>query len=155
MIKLCKQCGFTSDFPKWLLGNTCHECTKENKRAYYRAKPEHYRALTSAYAKANPDKLKAYNARTKEYRRWRVIEKKYGINQKDFDAMFDAQGKCCALCKTPEPNAGRFGWQIDHCHDSGKVRGILCHNCNVGLGNLRHNPRLMRTAAEYIERHQL
>lgn len=43
---------------------------------------------------------------------------------------------------------------MDHCHDSSRIRGLLCHTCNSGIGKLRDNPELLRKAADYLERHQ-
>jgi hypothetical protein len=61
--------------------------------------------------------------------------------------LADQDGRC-AICYT-EAN-GRM-WHIDHCHDTGKVRGILCDICNRGIGNLKDDPKLLRQAAEYLE----
>lgn len=154
MIRACKQCFQNKEWPTWLRGFICHDCTKENKRAYYAAKPEKYRAISAAYAKANPDKLKAYQERTKPRRRRKNLMKKYGITIEQFNEMFERQGRCCAICKSPTANAGRYGWHTDHCHETNKVRGILCHGCNVGIGNLRHSPQFLRAAAQYLEDNQ-
>lgn len=151
---ICKQCDTLKTFPGWLKGCRCHDCTKENKKAYYRADPEKYLGYTAAYRKANPDKLKAYQDRTKGQRRKRNLMKKYGITEEQFDQMFEDQGRCCAICKAPTANAGRYGWHTDHCHEMDYVRGILCHGCNVGIGNLRHSPYILRAAADYLEHHR-
>jgi hypothetical protein len=154
IVKTCKQCGQTKAWPVWLRGLICHDCTKINKKAYYAAKPEKYKALSRAYAKANPEKLKAYQDRTKGHRRKKNLMKKYGITEEQFNQMFEEQGRCCAICKSSTANAGRYGWHTDHCHETNKVRGILCHGCNIGIGNLRHNPTTLRAAAEYLEYRQ-
>lgn len=150
----CRQCFAVKTFPAWLKGARCHDCTKENKKAYYWAKPEKYRALVNKYAKANPDKIKAYQERTKGHRRKKNLMKKYGITEEQFNQMFLDQGSVCAICKSPTANAGRYGWHTDHCHKTNKVRGILCHGCNIGIGNLRHNPDFLRAAAQYLELYQ-
>lgn len=76
--------------------------------------------------------------------------KTYGLTQNQYDEMLAAQGGLCAICKTPEP--GRKTWAIDHCHDTGVVRGLLCLACNSGIGHLRDSAELLLSAAEYISR---
>jgi hypothetical protein len=57
----------------------------------------------------------------------------------------------CAICEAPPT---RQGLCIDHCHETGVVRGLLCGNCNQAIGKLRDDPRIMRAAAEYVEKYQ-
>lgn len=58
---------------------------------------------------------------------------KYGIDGDQWDALFESQGRRCALCGTGDPKA-KQGWCTDHDHKAGTVRSILCHWCNLGLG---------------------
>ena len=72
-----------------------------------------------------------------------------GATQQMYDVMYEAQRGCCALCNEPEE---KFAWLcIDHDHDTGKIRGLLCPNCNRGIGLLRDNADLLRKAATYID----
>lgn len=68
---------------------------------------------------------------------------KYGINNDQIEAL--ESSAVCAIC-------GREASRIDHCHDTGIVRGRLCHACNVGLGLFGDSPDTLREAANYIER---
>lgn len=77
----------------------------------------------------------------------------YGITEAQYDAMFERQGYRCGICLTDTP--GRKGWAIDHCHDSGVVRGVLCSKCNSAIGLLQDDPAVIMRAALYVERHQL
>ena len=91
-----------------------------------------------------------YRERHKSYRLekiWRKNGIHFTIEQRD--AMLSAQGGRCAICGTDEP--GGRGWHLDHCHVTGRVRGILCHHCNIGLGNFKDNPEFMREAIKYLE----
>ena len=91
-----------------------------------------------------------YRERQKSYRLkslWRKRGMKFIIKERD--AMLAAQGGRCAICGTDEP--GGTGWHTDHCHVTGRVRGILCHHCNVGLGCFKDNPEFMREAIKYLE----
>ena len=58
----------------------------------------------------------------------------------------------CGICGSTDPKDRRQKFHIDHCHETGRVRGALCSNCNLGLGNLQDSPDLLRKAAEYLER---
>lgn len=73
----------------------------------------------------------------------------YGITKAELDLMLE-QHEACAICDTAD--WGAKGPQVDHCHETGKVRGILCINCNNGLGRFRDDPTRLRAAADYVER---
>lgn len=73
----------------------------------------------------------------------------YGLSNEDFDALLARQGGCCAICSTTEWT-GR-GPNLDHDHATGTSRGVLCHDCNLGLGNFADDPARLRAAAEYLE----
>jgi hypothetical protein len=86
-----------------------------------------------------------------EIERQRVY-RRYGITEDDYNRMLDEQGGRCAICATDEP--GKKSWCIDHDHETGAVRGLLCSLCNVGIGNLRDDTDILRSAVSYLERHQ-
>lgn len=77
----------------------------------------------------------------------RVRFNKYGITRAERDAMREKQNGQCAICGENESGKGLF---IDHDHTTGKVRALLCHLCNVGIGNFRENPAWLECAAMYI-----
>lgn len=89
---------------------------------------------------------------------------KYGITAEQFEAMFEAQGRRCKICRTDKPGAQTAGrWHIDHDHaccpgrkgSCGKcLRGILCGNCNLGLGNMKDDPVIVRAALDYLVAYQ-
>ncbi|WP_415651065.1 endonuclease VII domain-containing protein [Rhodococcus qingshengii] len=76
------------------------------------------------------------------------LRKAYGMTQDEYDQLMDSQGGCCAICKSSDVDV----WHIDHCHTTGRVRGILCPHCNRGLGMFRDQPQFLRDAALYLER---
>jgi hypothetical protein len=77
------------------------------------------------------------------------LKKKYGLSLEQFENMLNAQGGVCAICRKKTVRMA-----VDHCHKTGKIRGILCIQCNPGLGKFFDSPDLCRRAAEYLERHQ-
>lgn len=89
------------------------------------------------------------------HRRW-TIRKLYGIEPEEYEALYAQQDGKCAICSTPVSNylrdldASGRGTCVDHCHDSSRVRGILCHGCNIGLGGFRDDPVRLLAAVEYL-----
>jgi hypothetical protein len=78
----------------------------------------------------------------------------YGIGSAQFDQIMAAQGGACALCGMQlDGESKKTTAHVDHCHSTGKVRGILCHQCNVLLGNARESPALLAAAITYLEAH--
>jgi len=69
------------------------------------------------------------------YERNRQYQKAYGIDVAEYDRMLAAQNGVCKICKTDKPKThGNKYFAVDHCHVSGKVRGLLCSSCNIALG---------------------
>lgn len=87
-----------------------------------------------------------------ERRRANDLRRKYGITVADWDALFIAQGGSCAICKTQEPPLKK-GWHTDHCHETGKVRGILCSRCNQMLGLSLESETTLQSAIGYLRTH--
>lgn len=83
-------------------------------------------------------------------------QRKYKISVREVQKMLDAQDWKCAICKDfgfkmREDHVS--GLNVDHNHTTGKVRALLCHNCNRGLGLFQDNPKYLRSAAFYLEQH--
>ena len=73
------------------------------------------------------------------------LKQRFGIGADEVDAMIEAQGGICPICKT------RPAVHVDHDHKSGKVRAILCEMCNGGLGQFKDDPNSIRRAITYLE----
>lgn len=89
------------------------------------------------------------------------LKRLYGITGREYDALLEKQGGVCAICeKAPEPRpVGRRrtlsdAMSVDHDHAMGKVRALLCQNCNAGVGAFLEDVALMRKAIAYVERWQ-
>jgi len=91
------------------------------------------------------------NARRRERRatdadfRDRCRAGSYGLSLQDYRAMRERQGNVCGICGTPGKRLC-----VDHCHATGKVRGLLCRDCNLGLGHYKDNPVFTRAATAYL-----
>lgn len=76
-------------------------------------------------------------------RSW-MLKNLYGITVEQYDAMLTRQGGGCAICHRTEK------LHVDHCHDSSRVRGVLCENCNRGIGMFKDDPALLQRAIDYL-----
>ncbi len=113
---------------------------RERKRIYL-SNPvnlEKSRAYAREYAKKNPHR-----------QRMRILAQ-YGLNEEGYDALLQNQNGCCAICGT-QKNGKKMNFIIDHDHKTGKVRSLLCTQCNAGLGNFRDDFVLLRKAVTYLE----
>lgn len=86
--------------------------------------------------------------------------RKYGITIEDYEIILEEQGGVCAICKREErAKTKRKGHMrplsVDHCHTSLEVRGLLCNNCNVGLGTFEDNPDFLLNAIVYLKENNL
>ena len=75
--------------------------------------------------------------------------REYGLTPKDYDRILEEQNGLCATC---EKHPGDRNLDVDHCHETGRVRGLLCNNCNRALGYAKDDPKVLRRMAEYLER---
>lgn len=94
---------------------------------------------------------RGYWASKAEMHRNRRLQRRYGITIEQFGAIIDAQRGRCALCEEPL-KLGTKSVHVDHCHETGKVRGVLCARCNLGIGRFGDNIRGLERAIEYLKR---
>ena len=120
------------------------ERKRRSTNAWRKANPDKARAQYAKWRKANPDKIKRSLRRT-------ALRRKYGITPEVVEKMQQDQAGMCAICCTDKPR-GRGAWHVDHDHVSGKVRGLLCHDCNVGLGCFKDDVLRLKLAMSYLER---
>ena len=98
----------------------------------------------TVWKKANPERAKAN-------KRKRDLKARYNMTIQEWDVMFLKQGAKCAICGATHPG-GAGKWHTDHCHSTGKIRGVLCLLCNYLLGSAKDNPVRLRLAANYLEK---
>ena len=80
------------------------------------------------------------------------LKRKYGISLEQYDAMLAAQDHGCAICAGQSAGGRRLA--VDHCHTTGKVRSLLCQDCNLALGYIKDDPEHAERLAAYLRRHQ-
>lgn len=129
----------------------CVRCKRELPASLF-----HYERtkVNGLYSWCKECKSKVAKAR---YDRKSKLKAKFGITPEDYEAMLAAQGRVCAICGRAETRMGNGGQRIrdlsvDHCHVTGKVRGLLCAGCNKGLGHFADRPEWLETAAAYLRR---
>jgi hypothetical protein len=128
-------------------------------RARYRKNPDRYKETRKAYRAKNRDKIlsqkKTYVAANRQKRRRWYLKFKYGLSLEQFNEIFDAQDRKCAICKTSNFTGRNNMPAIDHCHDAGHVRGILCDPCNRALGLFKHSHLRLSNALKYLAKELL
>lgn len=124
--------------------------SRESARRMYAVDPgRHIKAVT---------KWQAINKQKYAASRRRADLAKYGITEREYEAMLTGQGGRCAICGADDPGSrrnSRLGaqhWPVDHCHDTGRVRGLLCGSCNAGIAMLKHDRRILAQADSYLMR---
>lgn len=118
----------------------CIPCSKAYQKEWFQN--HSHKAYKAGYKKewlaANPDRSREFDLQVRVSR--------YGLTIDQYRQMCDRQSGLCCICARP------FGRGcIDHDHDTGRVRGILCHTCNVGLGQFQDNPMLLARAIQYLK----
>lgn len=99
---------------------------------------------------------KCNNIRLKQYRRTSEVSKKYKLKyffNLEYDKyleMLEKQNNCCAICNVNQDTLKKK-LSVDHNHITGKVRGLLCEQCNFGIGNLKDSLELLKQAIKYLE----
>lgn len=76
------------------------------------------------------------------------FKSKHGITRQQYEDLLERQDYKCSICQTRFYHIKHT--HIDHCHEGGQIRGILCHHCNTGIGLFRDNPNLLFEAAVYL-----
>lgn len=163
-----------SKHPKARYGRqpACKECATKYGRQYYQRNKDKWQAKEAQMRAEDPEKLRTKNreagkrfrntpegkAKIKQWhnltgrdRQWaNHMENTYGCTLSMYEDMFERQKGLCAICQgEPDSKFGRLC--VDHCHSTKKVRGLLCGNCNHGLGKFKDNPRLLRRAIAYLQ----
>ena len=143
MTKTCSKCRFEKPIEDFHINrkskdgkqHRCKECSKELTQA-----------ATKVWRTNNPTAASASNIRTK-------IKLKYGLTLEEITKLLDTQNGCCAICDEPISfiaNDKRSKPHVDHDHETGIVRGLLCLTCNTGLGMFRDSKNLLEQASVYL-----
>jgi len=100
--------------------------------------------------KLDPTYLEQHHERQRQY----ALKGKYNLTPDQYSAMLESQGGRCAICGKLPSGTGRNGLAIDHCHNTAAVRGLLCFDCNTGLGKLGDTAEALECALAYLRGQQ-
>lgn len=119
------------------------EKVKAYRQSYYQKNRERQKENLKRWIENNPEKWKSDV-------RARVLKSKYGITPEEYERMFEQQGGVCAVCKRPP---GKRRLSVDHDHETGEVRALLCTRCNMALGYADESPSILQGLIDYLKRH--
>ncbi len=143
-MKTCTVCGQSKELSEFYN----YKANKDGKM--YRCKSCDNEARKK-WMSANPE-------RSQESQRGRNLKHKYGISLDQYSQMLVKQGGCCGICGVEE-NKALYGlnkslnFAVDHCHTTGKVRGLLCNQCNRALGMFYDDKDIVKKALDYLLTH--
>jgi hypothetical protein len=125
---------------------------KRVNKVWYGKNKKLVRKNCELWRKANPIRNKELQKRSVERRYQKnpfwLREIKYKISSDDIKRMISDQGSKCKICDKEFFNNN---FHVDHCHATGRIRGLLCHHCNLGLGHFKDNKMLLERASEYVQ----
>ena len=116
-------------------GKGCPKCIQMSKNKYRKT-----------WLAKRPDYMPTYRAEFKKRRPNYHVSWKTGVPETDIEILRKKQGDICAICSKPLKKS-----VVDHCHSSGKVRGILCYPCNILLGQANDNIEILEQAITYLK----
>ena len=143
--KLCFSVKENHDFyndksKKTGLSTYCKSCSISKRANTYRL-----------YKPQNKEYQKEYHFKNKEKAKERNREYLYGLSKIEHQSMRENQLFSCLICKEKEEDLKR-GLFVDHCHTTGKVRGLLCHSCNTLLGMAKDDTKTLQNAIQYLNK---
>lgn len=142
----------------------CTKCGESKDESQFRARPTLKRGYQSwckeceynAQKKRYIPKEKKQNKSVKENEikfsaKKRMLKHRYGIDYETYLKMYEEQNGKCGICGCDKDLGGFKGLLVDHCHETNNVRGLLCGNCNSGLGKFMDDINLLTNAIKYIK----
>jgi hypothetical protein len=145
--QICTRCKYEKEPEEFShKASWCKTCKAAYAAAYRQKNPEKAR---ESIMTARSKKVEFY----KEANRKAHLKRKYDLTIEQYDDMARAQDFVCAICREPfKLDSLDRGPCVDHCHETGRVRGILCWDCNRGLGGFKDNLQSLQEAINYLGR---
>lgn len=156
-MKSCTKCQQSKPLDEFRVhcGHARGECRACERIKARERDPVKLAAAARKWSKNNPAKRNAakrlWYAKNKDHQRVQVRRRTYGLTDSAYQAMLIEQRGSCAICQTPFEDLPR-AVHIDHCHATGKVRGLLCRTCNLVIGFFKDDTERLLKAAIYLEK---
>jgi hypothetical protein len=129
----------------------CPDCRRFYDASHFHPDTRMKDGLVSSCRKCRNRKATNWQRRNPRSKRNTHLKAKFGITIEQFDSMLANQNYQCAICMSSDPK-GRGSFHVDHCHKTGTIRGLLCHDCNTGIGKLGDTSQALQKAVDYLER---
>lgn len=128
----------------------CRNCWKDKDLSefYFRNDTKKHKNICKI---CTGKRIKKYSKNNKEVSKRSSLKCLYGITLEQFNKLLKIQGNRCAICN--KKHLKKKSLVVDHCHETNKVRGLLCNNCNTGLGLFKENLKILNYAIDYIEKY--
>ena len=129
---------------------TCSKCGKDKPLTEFYFRSENNTTRSDCKKCCNASAMVGYHKNRERRRKTSykyVLRTSYGMTVEDYNSMCEQQNNKCLLCEEEKKLV------VDHCHSSGKVRGLLCGTCNTGLGSMKDSVSILGRAIEYIKTH--
>lgn len=148
--------GYRNKLPKRTGQKWCRKCQDFRPLGSFqvcRTAPDGLQSLCAACNKAVQTAWRNANREKRRDYQLKSLLKKFKVTVQDYQNMLHAQNSACAVCQQPESTTWRGtkrSLAIDHCHKTGKIRGLLCTKCNTALGLLKENAAVVKRLHDYI-----
>lgn len=152
-MKTCKKCSLSKDDSLFEKGRrVCQDCRKNDRKLSYEANKDKYKVKARDWLKNNPEKYKEYQKTSRQNRKPKArdyyLRNRFGITLEVFEQMSVEQNHVCKICGSKELTYKNLN--VDHCHETGKIRGLLCTSCNTALGLFKDNIQNLTSAIRYL-----
>jgi len=168
----CNHCGIILNNKNWYnsfhksSNYICKKCANKKSKKYNKENRERRNFLAKknrdkniekvreqrrSWANKNKDRIKYYSIKYKDKKRNYILMRNYNITLEDYNRMYVFQGGKCAICRNREDRYRKTRLSVDHCHDNGIVRGLLCIRCNTWLGRYE-DKKFLKRVIDYINK---
>jgi hypothetical protein len=151
----CKQYRPEADFrwnqPRNNWDRSCRECKNVAYRRWYDGDAKDQKPDTPADVERRARRaayMREWSSRNRDKVRLKATLRSWGLTEEQYFGLFERQDHRCAVCRTPQRPDRALA--IDHCHETGRIRGLCCQDCNLGMGQFADDPDLLEAAARYL-----